>query len=401
MRSATSLWAFSTYPRFPLARTLALRALPSYKIARREFEGGDDDSSGSGSSGTSQFPWVDGFELEREGRIYAASQIVSSLEPIISEERRARIESVIENRCFSVLPLIENPHDWGNVSAVCRTADALGFGALHIIRDKKSEKYKQSARTAGGSDKWLDIQLHDSSSGEETRVVIGGLKRRGFQIVATALGTPEKLSKRPDEIDWTRPTVVVFGNELDGVSPEVLELADSYCEIPIDGFVESYNVSVAASLILWEARRVRMEALGAHGDLDPFEKDVLRAVYYLRNKGQFVSYASQLLRREPPRWQQDRKLSWGDKEFDVETYVDGKYVRKLKAKKVVCHLWDGETCLGEKYLYKEGRPCRYARAHQPGRSTLNLDKLRDQAERYQIGHKIPELLREMMTPGQH
>lgn len=38
----------------------------------------------------------------------------------------------------------------------------------------------------------------------------------------------------------------------------------------------------------------------------------------------------------------------------METYVDGKYVRKLKAKNVVCHLWDGETCLGEKYLYKEG-----------------------------------------------
>jgi hypothetical protein len=92
--------------------------------------------------------------------------------------------------------------------------------------------------------------------------------------------------------------------------------------------------------------------------------------------------------------------TWDEKEFDVETYVDGKYVRKLKAKNVVCHLWDGETCLGEKYLYKEGRPCRYARAHQPGRSTLNLEKLRSQAERYQVGHKIPELLENMATPAQ-
>ena len=146
---------------------------------------------------------------------------------------------------------------------------------------------------------------------------------------------------------------------------------------------------------IYNSQGKQEEALGAHGDLEPAEKNVLRAVYYLRNKGQFVSYASQLLRREPPQWQQDRKLSWGEKEFDVETYVDGKYVRKLKAKNVVCHLWDGETCLGEKYLYKEGRPCRYARAHQPGRSTLNLEKLRDQAARYQVGHKIPELLENM------
>ena len=376
-------------------RLLSAYALPRYKIARKDFDDPEYDQASS-----SQFPWTDAFELEKEGRLYTAAQIVESLQPIISEERINRIDKVIDSRCFDVLPLIEQPHDWGNVSAVCRSADALGFGALHIIRDKRNEKYKQSARTAGGSDKWLDIKLHDCSSGEETRAVLTALKeRRGFQIVATALGTPEKLSKTPAEIDWTRPTVVVFGNELEGVSQDVMDVADEYCEIPIDGFVESYNVSVAASLTFWEARRVRLEKLGRHGDLEEHEKEVLRAVFYLRNKGQFVSYASQLLRRQPPQWQQDRKLSWGDKDFDMDTYADKKYVRKLKAKNVVCHLWNGEVCMGEKYLYAEGRPCRYARAHEPGKSTLNLLKLREQAERYQVGHKIPELLREMAEAG--
>ena len=277
---------------------------------------------------------------------------------------------------------------------MCRSADALGFGAVHIIRDKQNEKYKQSARTAGGSDKWLDIQLHDCSTPAQTRAVLTDLKRRGFRIVATALGTADKISKTPTEIDWTRPTVAVFGNELEGVSPTVMDVADDYCEIPIDGFVESYNVSVAASLVFWEARRVRLEKLGKHGDLDERERDVLRAVYYLRNKGQFVSYASQLLRRSPPRWQQERNLDWGDKEMDMDRYVDGKYVRMLKAKNVVCHLWDGEVCLGERHLYKE-RTCRYRRAHHPGQNTLDLDKLREQARRYQVEHRIPKLLQEL------
>jgi tRNA (guanosine-2'-O-)-methyltransferase len=375
-----------------------LHALPRYKIARKEFPGSEEFSGDvqERAARLSQFPWQNAFELSRSSdSIYSADQIISSLEPIISQERISRIESVIESRCFDVLPLIEHPHDWGNVSAVCRSADALGMGALHIIRDKSNEKYKQSARTSGGADKWLDIQLHDcdSKSGEGTRAVLNSLRRdRGMQIVSTALGTETKRAKHPSEIDWTVPTVVVFGNELEGVSQAVLDESDEICEIPIDGFVESFNVSVAASLIFWEARRVRIEKLGRHGDLRDFEKEILKAVFYLRNKGQFVSYASQLLEREPPKWQRDRKLDWGDKSFSMDEYVDDKYVRKLKAKAVRCHLWDGKQCLGEKYLYKEGRPCRYARAHVPGKSTLDVEKLRAQAERYQVGHKIPELL---------
>ena len=357
-----------------------LHSLPAYKIARKQFKDGET---------TSQFPWRDGFELSKpsdEGRgernEYRASMIIDTLAPLISEERRERIREVIDQRCFDILPIIERPHDWGNVAAVCRSADAMGLGAVHIIRDAHNNAYKQSTRTSGGADKWLDIQLHTVSNGFETQQCITEFKKRGFRVVATCLGTDKKKSISPGNIDWTQPTAVVFGNELEGISPGVVEMADDICEIPIDGFVESYNISVAASLIFWEARRVRLEKRGSHGDVCDAEKEILEAVFYLRNKGQFVSYASELLKRNPPDWQLYRG-DWDGKEFvDQDEYVDTRYQRKMEAKKMCCHLWDGEKCYGEEFIYSERKKCRFAAAHVPGKSTLNMQRFEEQCALY-------------------
>ena len=77
---------------------------------------------------------------------------------------------------------------------------------------------------------------------------------------------------------------MVFGNEGDGVSPAVIENADLCAVIPMDGCVESFNISVAAAMVLYEARRHRNEHLGAHGDLSPQEQRILLATYYLRQQ---------------------------------------------------------------------------------------------------------------------
>lgn len=69
-----------------------------------------------------------------------------------------------------------------------------------------------------------------------------------------------------------------------GVSAEALSLADATAYIPMAGFVTSFNVSVAASLIFYEARRARMQQLGFHGNLSVEEKEILMAVYLLRHQ---------------------------------------------------------------------------------------------------------------------
>lgn len=68
-----------------------------------------------------------------------------------------------------------------------------------------------------------------------------------------------------------------------GVSEETLALADGCAVIPMAGFVESLNVSIAAALTLYEARSARERLLGCHGDLTPEEQETLKAVMFLRH----------------------------------------------------------------------------------------------------------------------
>lgn len=84
-------------------------------------------------------------------------------------------------------------------------------------------------------------------------------------------------------MDWTLPTAVVFGNEGLGISSEIRSLADHRTVIPMEGFVESFNISVAAALVLYHARCARIAKLGYHGDLTRREQRILQAVYYLRH----------------------------------------------------------------------------------------------------------------------
>jgi tRNA C32,U32 (ribose-2'-O)-methylase TrmJ len=355
--------------------TVTTRALPDYKIARKPLE----ESLSEGS----RFPWRDEFELSREIKLDAAT-VINTLAPFMTEDRLERIEKVCSKRTFDVLPIVEHPYDLGNLAAVCRSADALGCGAVHVIRSSEDERFKQSARTSGGAEKWLDIQVHQT-----TVECLSQVKQLGYQVVITHLRAD---SVPPSEIDWTKPTAVVFGNELQGVSEEAVALADACIAIPMDGFVESFNISVAAALTLWEARRIRQEKLGNQGNLTPEQVQILKAVMVLRTRGLAKQWVSHLLRRAPPEWQQHRnKGNWHGKEFedDGEGGEKRKFSLPPPGQRKKCYFWDGECCWGEKLLFP-GKQCRYWGAHNRGISTINAEKLEIGCER--MGVEIPEEL---------
>ncbi len=75
---------------------------------------------------------------------------------------------------------------------------------------------------------------------------------------------------------------MVLGNERDGVSQEAVELADACAILPMAGYVESLNISVAAALIFYEAQQQRIRKLGACGDLSEHQRQVLKAVHVVR-----------------------------------------------------------------------------------------------------------------------
>jgi len=95
------------------------------------------------------------------------------------------------------------------------------------------------------------------------------------------------------DIDFTEPTALVFGNEKQGVSPAMLEAVDTSCIVPLSGFTESFNVSVAAAVALYHAQQDRLRRQGHHADLSEDEQESLVARYCMRS----VRHPKTILRR--------------------------------------------------------------------------------------------------------
>ena len=104
------------------------------------------------------------------------------------------------------------------------------------------------------------------------------LRSQGFKIVATSLEAEHTL----EELDFSQPMALCFGNELDGVTDELFGLADETFKIPMYGFTQSFNLSVALALCMHTASNARRRILGSPTDLKPSEAKALREVWIRR-----------------------------------------------------------------------------------------------------------------------
>lgn len=141
-----------------------------------------------------------------------------------------------------------------------------------------------------GAEKWLDIELWDS-----TKECFKVLKSRGYRIATTHVGM-ETVSVY--DMDWSCPTAIVVGNEGRGISEEALKMSDMHCSIPMKGMVDSFNVSVASGILMHHAVCDRTLRLGGHGDLMPEEKQILFAEFCLRHSRSSTSIAHEYAKRK-------------------------------------------------------------------------------------------------------
>ena len=207
--------------------------------------------------------------------------VIDGLRPYLTEERMQRLEAVVRERTETVCTVVEGLVNRGNVSAVMRSAEALGFHRFHVIEG--GEKFKNSPRTSQGAEKWLDVRTWPSPA-----ACAAHLKAAGYTIAVTHL---DATAVPIDALDFTRRTALVFGNEAGGISPDMLALADVRCIIPMVGFVQSFNISVAAAVALYHAYRDRLRRQGRHGDLPDDERLRLLADYCARS----VKHAERIL----------------------------------------------------------------------------------------------------------
>lgn len=208
----------------------------------------------------------------RNGTI-TPERLTAVLTAHISEQRRATIESVLDHRTENVAVIVEGMVDLGNVSAVMRTADGFGVQRMHSI--DTAGKYKRSKRTTQGADKWIDRYRWNA-----TPACYEALKADGYRIVAADVA--EEATPIWDA-DLSGRSAIVFGNELEGLSEYARVSADEVVTIPMGGFTESFNISVAAALVLYEVVRQRQVKLGYHGDLTDDARARIRAVWYAKS----------------------------------------------------------------------------------------------------------------------
>lgn len=164
-------------------------------------------------------------------------------------ERCRRMEEVLRQRQPDLTLVLANIHDPHNVSAIYRSCDAFGVATVHLYYTREAFPVLGSKSSASAR-KWVESVRH-----RNVEALCGALE--GFQILATSFG---KEAKPLRKWDFLRPTAIILGNEHDGVDAELRAMASGELYIPMHGMIQSFNVSVAAAVILAEAARQREEA---------------------------------------------------------------------------------------------------------------------------------------------
>jgi tRNA (guanosine-2'-O-)-methyltransferase len=180
-----------------------------------------------------------------------AATIVEILGPLVTPARLDRMRAVAARRTRSLVPVLEDVADPHNGAAVLRSADAFGCHEVHLVMPKRP--FAVSHRITRGTHRWLERIHHPT-----TEACLEHLGARGYPVFVAAMDgklTPEDLARVPK-------AAVVFGNEHKGASAAVRAAAAGTYAIPMVGFVESLNVSVASAITLYVASR------GRQGDLD-------------------------------------------------------------------------------------------------------------------------------------
>lgn len=189
---------------------------------------------------------------------------------MITPERQEILKKTIEKRTKYCCFVAERLLDDHNVHAVVRTSECLGFQDFFNIPFEGT--LKRNRAITRGAFNWTHIYNYPEANGSVA--CIKDLKSKGFQVFASTLHSKNDFT--PDNVPIDKPIAIVLGNEHAGVSDEVLANVDGFIQIPMYGFTESYNVSVAAALMGYHINE-RVRNLNKDIYLSALEK---RNLYY-------------------------------------------------------------------------------------------------------------------------
>ncbi len=214
------------------------------------------------------------------GAPWTTEGVIALFEPMVVEPRRTRLLSVIDARVGSVTVLMDAPRDPHNGAAVLRSCDAFGVQDVHVV--PRDHEFPVSSGVAKGTERWIDVTLHPTAG-----TAAATLAARGYTLVATH----PRGELVPADLATIPRLALVLGNEHDGISETLARAAQQTVRIPMRGFVESLNVSVAGAILIHAATE------GRPGDLPDADKRLL----YARGLFRTVARAEEVLAASVPR----------------------------------------------------------------------------------------------------
>ena len=186
---------------------------------------------------------------------------IATLQPYVTPARLARMQSVLQQRTQNVRFLFENPANPSNVFACLRTLDSFGiqfadlFLQPSLYQGSMALSQKKGVKTAMGSAQWMTLQQYVIADNDAPlATTLREYKQQHQCRVYASCLAPDAQDIRdivwPPSSDNDDETTIciVMGNEERGISPELMALADERFTLPMVGFAESFNLSVATAI---------------------------------------------------------------------------------------------------------------------------------------------------------
>ena len=200
--------------------------------------------------------------MEDQKKLYAY------LSEFLSTRRQQRIEEVLNQRTRHFTVAVEDIYQEQNASALVRSCDCLGIQDMHVV--ERGNEYKVASTIARGAEKWVDIHYYQQPPYvNSVQACMKALRQQGYRIVATV---PHQQGIPPTEFDIRARAAFFFGHEKYGLSEEVIQEADTSITLPSFGFTQSYNVSVAMALLLYNLIQRLHQSADIDGQLSGVEK---------------------------------------------------------------------------------------------------------------------------------
>lgn len=145
-----------------------------------------------------------------------------------------------------IVILLDNVRSLHNVGSAFRTADAFRIEKIYLTGITGTPPHREIQKTALGATESVDWEYYESAE-----VLTSRLRNEGYKIIVVEQTTESVPLNKLDPVNGEK-YCLVFGNEVDGVSEDVIALANKAIEIPQSGTKHSINVSVCVGIVMWE-----------------------------------------------------------------------------------------------------------------------------------------------------